>query len=123
MAGGATFKAALSAVKFGPWVAIGTLIGGMIISGVSALLKWQLKKVSEEFQEAASKFSAMKGSDIDAARLDELSNGVDKLGRNISLTEEEYQEFLELNSSLAEIYPELINSVDKAGQCFVGLGE
>jgi hypothetical protein len=64
----------------------------------------------------------MKGSDIDAKKLDKLANGVDKLGRNVSLTDNEYQEFLELNNSLAKLYPELVVRVDEAGNHFVGLG-
>lgn len=56
---------------------------------------------------------------IDAGKLDKLAKGVDSLGVNVSLTDEEYQEFLDLNTKLAELFPSLIGRIDGQGQVFL----
>ena len=65
----------------------------------------------------------MKGSDVDAKRYDELAKGVDNFGRNVSLTDEEYQEFLDKSNELAELFPSLIVRTDEAGNKLVGFGD
>ena len=54
------------------------------------------------------------------SRYDELSKGVDQFGRNVSLTDEEYSEFLSTSNELAEIFPELVVRTDEAGNSFLG---
>ena len=50
------------------------------------------------------------GEDI-FPRFIELAKGVNKFGENISLTDEEYKEFLDLNNRLAELFPDLKNDI------------
>ena len=48
---------------------------------------------------------------------------MDSLGRNISLTDEEYEKFLDLRNQIGEAVPELIDHVDNAGNSILKLGE
>ena len=104
------------------WASIGITIASTIYTAWSKYNKQALKEAQEEFKEYEQKFSSMKGSDVDAKRYDELAKGVDSLGNNLTLTDEEYQEFLDKSNSLAELFPSLITRVDEAGNKFVGMG-
>lgn len=104
------------------WASIGITIVSTIYTAWSKYNKQALKEAQEEFKEYEQKFSSMKGSDVDAKRYDELAKGVDSLGNNLTLTDEEYQEFLDKSNSLAELFPSLITRVDEAGNKFVGMG-
>ena len=53
----------------------------------------------------------------------ELSEGVDKFGHNISLSEDQYREFVELNRQLAEKFPELITGYNSSGDAIVYIGD
>ena len=53
----------------------------------------------------------------------ELSEGVDKYGRNLSLSEEEYKEFVELNKQLADKFPELITGYNSSGDAILYIGD
>ena len=101
---------------------IGITIASTIYTAWSKYNKQALKEAQEEFKEYEQKFSSMKGSDVDAKRYDELAKGVDSLGNNLTLTDEEYQEFLDKSNSLAELFPSLITRVDEAGNKFIGMG-
>ena len=46
---------------------------------------------------------------------------VDSLGNNVSLTDEQYKEFLDTSNKLAESFPNLIVRTDEAGNSFLGL--
>ena len=48
-------------------------------------------------------------------RYAELSKGVSKVGKNVSLTTEEYDEYLDLTNQLGEALPELIQGYDAEG--------
>ena len=49
-----------------------------------------------------------------------MSEGVDQFGRNVSLTDEEYAEFLSTSNELAELFPKLVVRTDEAGNSFLG---
>lgn len=51
----------------------------------------------------------------------ELAKGVDKLGGQGSLTNQEYEEFLELNNKIAEMFPELNLGMDENGNAMLAL--
>ena len=48
-------------------------------------------------------------------RFAELAKGVDNLGNNVSLTSDEYDEFVSLQNKVAEMFPELDNGLDSNG--------
>ena len=105
-------------------------IVGLVVTTFTAILgavnMWkeaQVKKAQEAFKEAEQKFSAAKGSNVTAKQYDELAKGVDKFGRNVSLTDEEYQEFLDKSNELAELFPSLVVRTDEAGNKLVGFGD
>lgn len=81
----------------------------------------QIKKTQEEFKELNDEFTNQLNSQPDAIKYDELVKGVDSLGNNVSLTEDEYQEFLDTSNALAEVFPNLVVRIDEAGNKFLGL--
>ena len=54
-------------------------------------------------------------------RITELASGVDKYGKNISLTDEEYSEFLQLNNQLGQLVPDLVTGYDDSGNAMLAL--
>ncbi|MDE6687687.1 MAG: hypothetical protein K2K17_10270 [Lachnospiraceae bacterium] len=54
-------------------------------------------------------------------RYDQLSKGVGNLGNNISLTEEEFEEYHNITSKIAEMYPSLVDGWDAQGEAIVNL--
>lgn len=54
----------------------------------------------------------------------ELAKGVDSTtGKNISLSTEDYEQFVATNQELAEMFPELISGVDEYGNYILNLGD
>lgn len=112
--------------------ALGGPIGGLIVSGVLAVVTtlpsiisyWTEKAVEEaanKFQEESDRFSEMTNSLNNVTNFDKYVKGVDSLGRNVSLTEEEYQKWLDASNALAEVFPELTMYTDDQGNKIVGL--
>lgn len=56
-------------------------------------------------------------------RFIELSEGVDKFSKNLTLSEEEYKEYLSISQQLAEIFPELVISYDEQGNALLNIGD
>lgn len=57
-----------------------------------------------------------------AKRFAELSQGVDQLtGKNLSLSDEDYKEFLDISNELAEVFPTLSKHYDENGNVIVDL--
>lgn len=54
-------------------------------------------------------------------RFVDLSEGVDRFGKNISLTDEEYAEFLDLNNKIAEMFPQIDMGLDENGNHMLSL--
>lgn len=113
--GGAAATAAIGASVVG----LIAIIGMSIVGLVKAQEKKMIEEQAKAFKEESQKYENMVSAQIDAGKFDELSKGVDKLGRNVSLTDEEYQEFLNLNTKLAEKFPSLIKFTNDQGQAFV----
>lgn len=58
-----------------------------------------------------------------AQRYTELSKGVDsKTNKNIGLSSEDYQSYLDLSNQLAQLYPRLQSSTDSQGNAMLDLG-
>ena len=82
------------------------------------------KEASQSIKDSASELQSTKDT-IDKATesYKKLADGVDLLtNKNISLSDEEYKEFIDLNNSLAEKFPELIKGVDLEGNKILNLG-
>lgn len=104
-----------------------------IISGVvSAISAWihKTENMIKASDEALSKINSIndelksnqKTVSDSAKRFAELSQSVDQLtGKNISLSTEDYEEFLNLSNQLAEIFPSLSRIYDENGNAIVQL--
>lgn len=100
-------------------------IAALVIGGIASLYFSQENKRKEEAQkiaqEAVEKYTEAANASIDTSKYDELVKRVDSLGNNVSLTDEQYKEFLDTSNKLAESFPNLIVRTDEAGNSFLGL--
>lgn len=123
---GASFKSLMASIPVWGWIALAVSV---VIEGVIALTNWidsssvsiadldsELDSLTSTANTAADKFANLK-SDADEIipRFAELAKGVNDLGENVSLTDEEYEEFWELNNKVAEMFPELDAGIDSNG--------
>ena len=116
---GLTGKALVGALA-GP-VGVGfALIAGAGYGIYRLFKKKAIQKAQEDFKELKDTYESQLSASTKTSRYDELSKGVDQFGRNVSLTEEEYSEFLSTSNELAEIFPELVVRTDEAGNSFLG---
>lgn len=106
----------------GPWgVALGALLaGGVALGLVEHTEKKALERAQNAFKESEGNLNNAKGAQKLAAQFDELSAGVDRFGNNVTLSEEDYDKFLEISNQLGEIFPELIQYTDEEGNKIVG---
>lgn len=108
------------------------LVANFLISGVTKLVdSWNLtteearenlETISSEIEETNSKLKDQQ--DIvknSAKRFAELSQGVDRFGRNRNLNNDDYEEFLDLSNQLADIFPTLSRNYDENGNKIVQL--
>lgn len=103
-----------------PAVGVAALVIGSIIGLVSAARKKEIEKAQNEFKELKDTYESQLSASTKTSRYDELSEGVDQFGRNVSLTDEDYKEFLSTSNELAELFPELVVRTDDAGNSFLG---
>ncbi len=82
--------------------------------------KKAIEKAQNDFKELKDTYESQLSGSTKTSRYDELSEGVDQFGRNVSLTDEEYSEFLSTSNELAELFPELVVRTDEAGNSFLG---
>ena len=110
---------------------LGGIIGAVVI-GAIALVKGHLdkkaKEAGEEVRENFEKGFTETNKKIDSIegykdRFNELSKGVDQFGHNISLTDEEYDEYLSISRDLQELSPSLIAGYNAEGQAILRKGE
>lgn len=135
MAGGAIGTWAMGAITGGAtgaklggaWGAIAGLIIGAVWSGIKTIKEKQKEKAREEaqesFKETVDKYSSAKGLVGVAERYEKLAAGVDSLGNNVSLTNEEYEEFLSCSNQLVETFPQLLSFTDKEGNSIAFMGD
>ncbi len=119
LASGSTWTQALTGLG-GLWIGIGAIIVGAIIGGFKKYKENIKKELASAASEAATAYSDALNSSAEAVNFDKLVQGVDYLGRNVSLTDEEYQKFLDSSNALAEAFPELVVRVDEFGNKLVG---
>lgn len=96
----------------------------LFVAGVTTVINAQIKKYKEElintYNEVSEKYSTALSASANTVEYDKLAKGVDYLGRNVSLTSEEYQTFLDLSNKLAESFPELVVRTDEYGNKLIG---
>ncbi len=104
-----------------------------LISGVvSAISAWinHAEIMAEKAEKARTKIQSLSRELKDnqnfisdnARRYAELAQGVDQLtGQNISLTHDDYEEFLSLSNQLAELFPSLTRNYNDNGDAIVQL--
>ena len=100
---------------------IGITFATTIWGAYRAKQEAEIKESQERFKELNDQFTESLNAQPDALKYDELVKGVDSLGRNVSLTDEEYSQFIETSNALAEIFPHLVVRTDEAGNSFLGL--
>ena len=110
------------------------LLASLVIQGIVTALdnyihrvekaRERTDKLFDEFNQMNDTLSDHKKTVSDLAdRYDELSKGVDLLNnKNVSLSTEEYEEFLNINEQLAKAFPELAKGIDENGNSILTLG-
>lgn len=82
--------------------------------------KWE--ELSSTIQNSSKSFQSLKSqADELIPRYAELAQGVDKYGKNVSLTDEEFSEFVSLNNQLGQMFPELVMGYDSNGNAILAL--
>lgn len=131
---GLAAKLGMSAAALGGWIAAAVGIYAVIkiinhFATASERAAEELAKLEEEYDElqdkisdTASEFKNLRTSaESVIPRFAELAKGVNALGKNVSLTDEEYNEFLSLNNQIAEMFPELNLGMDGNGNAMLSL--
>ncbi|PNV62832.1 hypothetical protein C0033_07390 [Clostridium sp. chh4-2] len=89
------------------------------------------EKAIEATEKANSRINDLKGTfnshkkivEDTAALYDKLSEGVDKAtNKNINLSTDDYNKFLDINTQLAEAFPQLVTTIDENGIAILNLG-
>ena len=101
----------------------------LISAAVSAIQKWinaeeelaeKVDEVTSKFKEQHSELIKNKSSfESEANRYAKLSKGVDGLGRNVSLTADEYSEYQSIVNSIADQIPSLVAGYDSQGNAIL----
>ena len=110
---------------------IAAIIGAVVV-GAFALIKGHLdKKAREAGEEVRNNFEqgfTETNKKIDAIsdykdRFNELAQGVDQFGHNVSLSDEDYDEYLSISRELQQLSPSLIAGYNAEGQAILRKGE
>ena len=131
---------AMKAVSSVGWMMLITGVTKLVGTGFKALDKYvlnrdkyeaeALEKMSEKAQDAQSKIKSLQSEikqnadTVDQAgkKYAELAQGVNQLtGKNISLSDDEYKEFLDVSNQLAEVFPQLTKGYDDNGNAILDL--
>lgn len=121
-----SFKSLMASIPVFGWIALAisvvieavTVLASIIdtTSNSIADLDSELDSLTTTAKNTANEFSNLKSNADDIIpRFAELAKGVNDFGENVSLTDEEYEEFWELNNKLAEMFPELDAGLDSNG--------
>lgn len=115
---------------------------GLVLAAISAVVavislfsdgntkaKKSIQELNDEYDNLKDKIDSVANSYRDLKstsddvipRFVELAKGVDKFGKNVSLTDEEYAEFLELNNKIADMFPEINMGMDSNGNAMLAL--
>ena len=121
----AAMTAASAAVTFGISAAVTFAITKIIeFANASENAIEKGRQAREEIKEIHDSLNSISETvDSDGEKFAKLSEGVDKNGKNVSLTSDEYREFLKINNDLAEAFPALTRTYDENGNALVRLGD
>lgn len=104
-----------------PIAALVALVGGTIYSIWKSHEKDIQEKAQKEATEFINDYQDKLSASTNVSKYDELAKRVDQFGRNVSLTDDEYQNFLDISNELAEKFPELVVRTDEYGNSFLGV--
>ena len=129
--GGIIGSKALGALTAGGpwgWIAAGVALAGTAVfswikSNQEKIKQEAIKEATETAAEIEEQYKSAISSTSNVQRYDELAKGVDTLGRNVSLTDDEYQEFLDTSNALAEVFPDLVVRTDEFGNKLLGAND
>ena len=110
--------------------AIGGIVGAVLIGGIliaKNIVDKKAKEAGEEVRKNFEKGFTETNQKIDSLegyknRFEELSQGVDRFGHNVSLSAEEYDEYLNIANELKDISPSLIAGYNAEGQAILKKG-
>ena len=118
--------------------AVGNMLAGWLIGkGVELAIDWidnlvhGTERIRERADEAKGSIDEINASFAEqketaeglVGRYNELSKGVDlSNNKNVSLSTDEYEEFLSINEQLAEAFPILSTGIDENGRSILSLG-
>lgn len=117
------------------WITAGVLAIGTAITAIFAINKAIDKHrqkiietgetASENIQTIKDNLNNMKSSVEDACNTyGQLQAGVDiSTNTNLSLSDDDFQKFLDTNNQLAELFPELVKGTDTEGNAILNLGD
>lgn len=128
----ASFKSLSASIPVWGWIALGVSVLIDIILGVSSAvdaatvsveeMESEFNSLTSSIRSAASEYRNLKTSAEEVIpRFAELAAGVDKFGENVKLTDDEYEEFLQLNNKIAEMFPELNLGMNSNGNAMLSL--
>ena len=106
--------------------AISAVVAGIALFSGSSKdieeLNSEWESLSNTIESASNKFKSLRDEADDIIpKYAELAQGVDKYGKNISLTSEEFSEFVSLNNRLGEMFPDLVRGYDSNGNAILNL--
>ena len=123
-------QAATMALNMALTMGIGAIIS-FAMQGIDKLITTS-KELAEKVEEVTSKFKEQHGElkklqgDYDTtnensmiSKYEKLSKGVDGLGKNVSLTAEEYSEYQSIVNKIAEQVPSLVSGYDEQGNAIL----
>ena len=102
-------------------------VGVTLFAGALIKAKKDAKELAEEVDKLTTNYQEQHGSliqgkaafETQATRYAQLSKGVDSLGRNVSLTSGEYEEYLNVTNSIADQVPSLVAGYDEHGNAIL----
>ena len=122
----------MKALSMAANMAIGFLIAKGIELAVTAIdnIIHKAEKLQEAADEAKQSIEGINSDyqskadlvEKDAEAYEKLSQGVDKLtGKNLSLSTEDYEQFLSISNELADVFPDLVVGYDSQGNALLDL--
>lgn len=132
---GATVKTvALEAATIALNTALTMGVSFLISAAISAISKWinaeeelaeKVSEVTSKYKEQYEELKKLKGNYDTSnessmiSRYEKLSKGVDNLGRNVSLTADEYSEYQSIVNNIASQIPSLVSGYDSQGNAIL----
>ena len=109
----------------GAAIGIGSLIIGGIINGIKKDREQVQRELTEALAKTEEEYNNLTSMDTQdkVSKYDELAQGVNSLGENVSLTSAQYDEFLSLSNELGEMFPSLISRTDAFGNSILDVGD